>query len=39
MNYNFIYDKGMVDKLAKGLTEEELYIVLATILGEHNAIF
>ena len=38
MKYNFVYDKEFRDRFAE-LTKEEIMVVLATIIGKHNAIF
>lgn len=38
MNYNFVYDTNM-SNLFCDLTEEERRVVLATVVGKHNAIF
>jgi hypothetical protein len=38
MKYNFVYDKEFRDRFAE-LTKEEISVVLATIVGRHNAIF
>ena len=38
MKYNFVYDKEFRYRFAE-LTKEEINVVLATIIGRHNAIF
>lgn len=38
MKYNFVYDKEFRDMFVE-LSEEEKNVVLATIIGRHNAIF
>jgi hypothetical protein len=38
MKYNFVYDKKFRDMFVE-LSEEETRVVLATIIGRHNAIF
>lgn len=39
MKYNFVYDTDFLKKNSLYLTEEEMNIVFATIVGKHNAIF
>lgn len=39
MKYNFVYDAGMLELVNNFLSEDEIKIVLATIIGKHNAIF
>lgn len=39
MNYRFIFDKEFSDKYMIELSQEELRIVIATVLGGHNALF
>lgn len=39
MNYKFVYDKAFLQMQSLDLSEEEIRIVLATIVGQHNAIF
>ena len=39
MKYNFVYDADFLEKNSLYLTEEERDIVLATVIGKHNAIF
>lgn len=39
MKYNFVYDTEILDKMRCELSEEETKIVLATVIGQHNAIF
>lgn len=39
MNYKFVYDKAFLQMQDLDLSEEEIRIVLATIVGQHNAIF
>ena len=39
MKYNFVYDTDILEKNSLYLTEEEMNIVFATIVGKHNAIF
>ena len=38
MKYTFVYDKEFRDKFVE-LSKEEIIVVLATIVGQHNAIF
>lgn len=39
MKYKFVYDADFIAKNNLCLSEEEVRIVLATVLGQHNAIF
>jgi hypothetical protein len=39
MKYNFVYDTDFLAKNVFNLSKEEVDIVLATIIGKHNAIF
>lgn len=39
MKYNFVYDTDFLAKNVFNLSTEEVDIVLATIIGKHNAIF
>ena len=39
MNYKFIFDKDFSEKYMIELSQEELRIVIATVLGGHNALF
>lgn len=39
MKYNFVYDTDFLAKNVFNLSSEEVDIVLATIIGKHNAIF
>lgn len=39
MKYKFVYDKAFLQMQSLDLSEEEIRIVLATIVGQHNAIF
>ena len=39
MKYNFVYDTDFLAKNVFNLSAEEVDIVLATIIGKHNAIF
>jgi hypothetical protein len=39
MKYNFVYDTDFLEKNSLYLSKEEMNIVLATVIGKHNAIF
>lgn len=39
MNYKFVYDTDFLEKNCLYLSEEEIEVVFATIVGKHNAIF
>ena len=39
MKYNFVYDTDFLEKNSLYITEEEMNVVFATIVGKHNAIF
>ena len=39
MKYKFVYDPNILESLNNSLSEEETKIVLATVVGKHNAIF
>lgn len=39
MKYKFVYDPSVLESLNNSLSEEETKIVLATVVGKHNAIF
>lgn len=39
MNYKFIFDKDFSEKYMIELSQEELRVVIATVLGGHNALF
>ena len=39
MKYKFVYDAGMLELMNHYLSEDEVKIVLATVIGKHNAIF
>ena len=39
MKYKFVYDAGMLELMNNSLSEDEIKIVLATVIGKHNAIF
>lgn len=39
MKYNFVYDTDFLSKNVFNLSSEEVDVVLATIVGKHNAIF
>lgn len=39
MNYKFIFDKEFSEKYMIELSQEELRVVIATVLGGHNALF
>ena len=39
MEYKFVYDADFLEKNSILLTEEEKYVVFATVVGKHNAIF
>ena len=39
MNYEFIFDKDFSEKYMIELSQEELRVVIATVLGGHNALF
>lgn len=39
MKYNFVYDADFLEKNSLYLSQEEMDIVLATVIGKHNAIF
>lgn len=39
MKYNFVYDTEVLETFQNFLSEAEMKIVLATVIGKHNAIF
>lgn len=39
MKYNFVYDTDFIEKNLLCLSAEEVDVVFATVVGEHNAIF
>lgn len=39
MKYNFVYDTEVLESTSNFLSADELKIVLATVIGKHNAIF
>ena len=39
MKYNFIFDEGFVENFHLELSDEEIKVVFATVLGGHNALF
>lgn len=39
MKYKFVYDKGFEKNLFLNLSQEEIGVVIATVLGKHNAMF
>ena len=39
MKYNFVYDTEVLESISNFLSADELKIVLATVIGKHNAIF
>jgi hypothetical protein len=39
MKYNFVYDEGFLENSSYELSSEEISVVLATVVGKHNAIF
>lgn len=39
MKYNFVYDTEILEKTMCELSDDEVKIVLATVIGQHNAIF
>ena len=39
MKYNFVYDTEVLESMSNILSEDEIKIVLATVIGKHNAIF
>ena len=39
MKYKFIFDEGFESNIFLNLTTEELGVVLATVIGKHNALF
>lgn len=39
MKYKFVYDTNVLESLYTFLSEDEVKIVLATVVGKHNAIF
>ena len=39
MNYNFVFDEDFNEKYSLDLSDKELKVVIATVLGGHNALF
>ncbi len=39
MKYNFVYDTDFIEKNIIYLSEEEVKVIFATVVGKHNAIF
>lgn len=39
MKYNFVYDTEALESMSNFLSVDEMKIVLATVIGKHNAIF